>query len=131
MADFYLDEDVGGALAGLLEARGHTVLTTQQANRLKAKDAEQLLLATDLRRLLITHNEDDYESLCRLWRRLAQRWGRGDDNLACVIVIPQKLVIPYYRTAAEIHNLVRDSAVVWGEFFNYDPRWGWIAGLED
>ncbi len=128
VADFYFDEDVDADLAKLLTVRGHTTLTTKQANRLSAKDDEQLVTATDLGRVLITHDVGDYRLLCRVWRRLAQRWGIQADDHAGILVLPQKEVIPYYRTASEIHNLVSGATVVWGEFFFYHRSWGWVAG---
>lgn len=128
MADFYLDENVHVRIADLLVARGHTALTVNQANRLQAPDDDQLLVATDLGRLLVTHDFKDYRLLCRLWRRLAQRWGVEGRDDAGVLVILQPDLVPYERSASEIHNLVRGPTVVWGEYFKFEQRWGWIAG---
>lgn len=131
MADFYLDEDVDAHLADLLTARGHSALTTAQADRLRSSDDRQLLCATDFERILVTHNGRDYRLLCRLWRDLSRRWGITHAEHAGVLVIPQNLTIPFSQTIAEIHNLVRGPTVVRGEFFSYERSWGWIAGLEE
>ncbi len=115
MADFYLDENVDSEFASLLTARGHTVFTTAQADRLGTTDDRQLLFATDLGRILITHDERDYRFLCGLWRNLAKRWGINDAAHAGVLVIPQRLPFPYNHTASEILYFFILINVVWGE----------------
>jgi hypothetical protein len=61
--ELYLDEDVDVLLADLLKARGFDVLTTLEAQRLGATDAEQLAFATSVQRTLLTHNRVHFEQL--------------------------------------------------------------------
>jgi predicted nuclease of predicted toxin-antitoxin system len=61
--ELYLDEDVDVLVADLLHARGFGALTTRDAGRRHATDAEQLAFAVDRQRALLTHNRADFEAL--------------------------------------------------------------------
>ena len=60
----YVDEDAGeDAVVKGLRTRGIDVLTTLEANRLGATDAEQLATAISLRRTIYTFNVGDFARL--------------------------------------------------------------------
>src|SRR5713101_3280549 len=62
----YVDEDAGeDAVVKGLRTRGIDVLTTVEANRLGATDAEQLATAISLRRAIYTFNVGDFARLHR------------------------------------------------------------------
>jgi hypothetical protein len=63
--DLYLDEDVDVVLSRLVRARGFRVTTTQEAGHVGNTDAEQLGLATDQGKTILTHNRVDFEALAR------------------------------------------------------------------
>jgi hypothetical protein len=65
MARLYADEDVPHAVAVLLQALGHDVLTTTAAGQGGAGDCVQLQFATGEKRAIITHNRADYFRLHR------------------------------------------------------------------
>lgn len=123
MTDFYLDEDVEAPLGPLLEARGHRVRLTRHETPLGTPDYEQLVIATDLGCVLITHNRKDFRLVCGAWRRLAERWGVMEEH-AGVLALPQRLHLPYSRSASEVHSLVRGQSV-WNHYFQLDANWGW------
>jgi predicted nuclease of predicted toxin-antitoxin system len=129
MADLFLDADIDAALVSLFEARGHSVQSTAQVSRLNATDIEQLLIATDLGRLLITHDKDDYLLRCRLWRALALRWGVSSETHAGVIIVPQAKQLPLPRIVSEIDGLIRSEPSLWGRVFRFDLKWGWMPLL--
>src|SRR5687768_15840519 len=106
VANLYLDADVDDVFVEPLDARGHNTRTTHDVARHNASDAEQLLLATDRRWLLITHDKRDYVLLAQLWRALADRRGATEQH-AAVVIVPQRLVLPYSRSAAEIDALLK------------------------
>ncbi|BDC52337.1 hypothetical protein F183_A46520 [Bryobacterales bacterium F-183] len=62
-ARLYFDEDVSVRVAATVAARGFDTLTTVQAARRGASDAEQLAFATTEHRVLVTHNRRDFEYL--------------------------------------------------------------------
>lgn len=62
-ARLYLDEDVSVRAAGMIAARGFDVLTTVNAGRLGASDADQLCFAASEHRVFVTHNRRDFELL--------------------------------------------------------------------
>ncbi|HKI05090.1 MAG TPA: DUF5615 family PIN-like protein [Thermoanaerobaculia bacterium] len=63
--ELYLDEDVDVLVADLLRARGFVAVTTLEAGRLRATDADQLAFAADQRNAFLTHNRADFEALAR------------------------------------------------------------------
>jgi hypothetical protein len=121
VADLYLDADVDDVFVGPLDARGHSTRTTTRHN---ATDAEQLLLATDRRWLLVTHDKRDYVLLAQLWRALADRWGATEQH-AAVIIVPQRRVMPYPRSADEIDALLKVDPNLWNQVVRFDTKWGW------
>ncbi len=71
-ARLYLDEDVDVLLARLLTARGFDVTTTHEAGLRGASDASQLAHASDVGRVLVTHNRVDFERISTAYA--AQGW---------------------------------------------------------
>src|SRR5438093_13441353 len=61
--EMYFDEDVSHIAAKSLRSRGYKVLTTQEAARKRATDADQLAYATSQDLTLVTHNRVDFELL--------------------------------------------------------------------
>lgn len=125
VARFLLDADVNPDLAFLLRPNGHDVLLTNEASRHNATDDEQLLLATDLGCILITHDKTDYLLLVRLWRRLAERWGVSPEPHASILVLPQSKVVPYQRSASEVDMILASRDDLSGRILRFDTRWGW------
>jgi Domain of unknown function (DUF5615) len=66
--ELYLDEDVDVLVADLLRARGFVAITTLEAGRLRATDADQLDFAAGQRKAFLTHNRADFEALDRGYR---------------------------------------------------------------
>ena len=126
VAECFLDADVEDPMVELLVRKGHPTVTTKQASRINATDDVQLLIATDLGRLLITHDQRDFLLLHRAWRSFARRWGVQPEDHPGILVVPQRKEIPYSRTAAEIDHLIRGVKDLKGRFFRLDRRWGWI-----
>lgn len=62
-ARLYLDEDVDVLAARLLESRGFSAVTTQEAGCIGQTDREQLSYAVEHERALLTHNRADFEAL--------------------------------------------------------------------
>jgi hypothetical protein len=63
----FTDEDMQGAIAGLLRAAGFDALATPEANRLGESDPSQLLWATQEGRVLTTYNVSDFARLHSEW----------------------------------------------------------------
>src|SRR4051812_10884056 len=74
MAQFYADEDFPIGVSALLRAAGHDVLTTQQARRLRAWDADHLRFATDGGRTILTSNRKDFRTLHEAWLLWSRFW---------------------------------------------------------
>ena len=61
--NLYFDEDVSVVLALVLVGRGFEVLTARDAAMLGRSDEEQLVFATNNRRIIVTHNRRHFEEL--------------------------------------------------------------------
>ena len=72
-AALYCDEDVSVVLAAMLRARGFPVTTTRDAGHLGRNDEDQLQVAADADRILLTHNRADFERLHRHWLESGRR----------------------------------------------------------
>lgn len=72
-AALYCDEDVSVVLAAMLRARGFAVSTARDAGHLGRRDEDQLQVAADPDRILLTHNRADFERLHRHWIESGRR----------------------------------------------------------
>lgn len=122
MADLYFDADVMPSFRLLLKDRGHDVLTTQELGRTAALDAEQLLTATELDRILVTHNGKDFRTLCQAWPVWRRVWGLAPIHRAGVVAIPQQTLLPYRDAARQIDRLLTMRDRLSNEFWFLDPR---------
>ena len=77
----YLDEDVDVLLVPLLAVRSIDCLTTLAAGNLSRMDEEQLAIATQDSRIIITHNRTDFEKLAVAW------WNQQGDHAGIVLAI--------------------------------------------
>lgn len=81
----YVDEDAGeDAVVKGLRTRGIDVLTTVEANRLGATDAEQLATAISLRRMIYTFNVRDFARLHR------EHLEQGIEHTGIVVIPDQR-----------------------------------------
>jgi predicted nuclease of predicted toxin-antitoxin system len=69
----YFDRHIMARLAVDLRGRGYDVLTTEQAGKDTASDAEQLAFATAEGRSLLTFNIRDFAPLHEQWQAAGQR----------------------------------------------------------
>jgi len=65
VARLFLDEDVSVQLAAILRARGISVLTTRDADRLGSSDEQQLAFAVVSNCTFVTHNRADFVALAQ------------------------------------------------------------------
>jgi predicted nuclease of predicted toxin-antitoxin system len=69
----YFDRHIMTRLAVDLRGRGYNVLTTEEAGKDTASDAEQLAFATAENRALLTFNIRDFAPLHERWQTAGQR----------------------------------------------------------
>jgi hypothetical protein len=102
----YLDEDVDPLLARILADRGYDVLTTQEARRISATDADQLLFATQDRRAILTHNVAHFAFLAREHARtgLEHHGVVLSDQLPLKELLARTLRLLTRHTAETLHN---------------------------
>lgn len=127
MADLYFDADIRPNFRFLLEACAHTVLTSQELGQTAAHDGAQLMTATKLGRIVITHNGKDFRTLCQAWPFWRQAWGLEPAEHAGVIAIPQQTLLPYPEAARQIDRLLAQHPRAWNQLWFFDLRVGdWV-----
>jgi hypothetical protein len=67
LSDLYLDHNVSHGLVPLLLVSGHHTLTSRDISSERLPDDAQLLFAVRARRILVTHNRDDFRMLHDAW----------------------------------------------------------------
>ncbi|HUG60980.1 MAG TPA: DUF5615 family PIN-like protein [Methylomirabilota bacterium] len=130
MAALYLDADIMPDFGQTLLARRHDVLTARDHGTLTVTDAEQLLEATRLRRILVTHNGKDFRTLCQAWPIWRRDWGLVVAAHAGVIAVPQQSRLPYPDAAAHIDRLLASRQPLWNELWYFDLHEGdWVQQI--
>ena len=117
MAKFHTDEHISQAFADALTARGHDVATTYRLRLSKAPDDKHLLVAAQAGRILITHNEVDFELLHRAWMRWRDAWSiRSTTAHAGILVLPAHHPISLYGYLIQaIERLIGDRRLLTDE----------------
>jgi hypothetical protein len=113
------------ALAGQLADLGHNARTARAHGASHARDYEQLRLATELQRTLITHNEQHFRELHSAWRLWLPHFD-VDTRHSGILVIPQPPRTGRIDIADEINALAEHRT----EFAN--SMWLWrTAGASE
>jgi hypothetical protein len=127
MASLYFDTDIQPDFAGLLSAEGNQVLTARELRKLDATDGEHLAEATTRGLLLVTHNGNDFRTLCLAWHVWRRLWNLEAMPHAGVIAIPQRTRLPYARAAEEIGALLSRESNIWNQCWYFDLTAGdWV-----
>ena len=122
MADLYLDADIKPGYPLMLKMRWHDVITSHELGQLAATDAEQLVTATNLNRILVTHNGKDFRTLCQAWRIWRRVWGLPPAEHAGVIAIPQPISLPISDGARHIDRLLERRRQLTNELWYFDAH---------
>jgi hypothetical protein len=105
----YLDEDVDILITKIVQARGLFVSTARDEGKLGQSDAAQLVDAVARRRILVTHDRVDFESLVR------ECVAAGKEHYGVIIAVrrpPRKIGMRFLRivnqvTADEMRSQLR------------------------
>jgi len=109
----YVDEDAEEhAVVQGLRARGVDLLTTSEAHRVGATDAEQLAVAVELRRTLYSFNVGDFARLHR------ERLQQGSRHFGIVVIPDQRCSIgeKIRRLAALVNDRTAEEMIDRMEF---------------
>lgn len=131
MARFYTDEDIPSRLVQLLydSDQHHDVITTRNVNKQGDSDADQLLTATQQRRILLTHNEDDFLLLHLAWHRWSRHWGvNPPPSHTGIVAVPQQRSYPFQNMVNELDWLVSSGQPLANELYRWHRNlngWTW------
>ena len=129
MARFYLDENVGILLAVLLRALGHDVVTTDELGNKGATDVRQLLVATKLDRILITHDGRHFGMLHQGLHTWAVEWNVSTDRHPGILVIPTPPRLDFNDAARIATELISAEGSVRNRLFAWERSKGWSEVL--
>lgn len=125
MASFYFDNDVADDLAELLRVRNHDVLTTREHGQSRATDDQQLLTATELGRILVSHNARDFILVHHAWRLWPRAFGVAWSQHPGIVVLPQPPTLSVDRAAIELDKFVRSGRRIGNALYHYRVTGGW------
>jgi hypothetical protein len=121
VAQFFLDNNVTGALHALLVGDGHTMFTSRGEGIASGDDITQVLAATDRDAICVTHDTEDFLLVHRTWLALAARWQQADEH-AGIIVLPQEGESELHRYLADFVQSRRPTRNI---YWRYRPSDGW------
>jgi Domain of unknown function (DUF5615) len=130
VAAFYLDSDVSVRLAPWLRVAGHDAVTSGDQGHRQATDDEQLLIAAQQGRIVLTHNRKDFVLLHDAWRRWPLAWGFPAQAHNGILVLDQH---SERELAAVVDEFVTMSAtvVLGSALYWWRHRSGWHHQLTD
>lgn len=123
MARLYIDQDAL-RIAPLLRADGHDVVTAYELGLHGAQDEEQLIVAVQRNRTLITPNRDDFQMLHRAWLLWFAAWP-GAPAHPGILVIPQRAEPAHI--VQQITQFLVASPPLPNELYSRSPQRGWAA----
>lgn len=142
MARFHFDQNVSSRIADDLRGRGHDVMTAWELGLMGADDDVHLTAAAADRRILVTHNGDDFLLLHKAWIRWPSRWTAIiEQRLGAMVSIPEYhagvLIVPQAphsspeTVATEIDLFVNSSGALTNCCFVYDWQSGpgWLQDM--
>lgn len=124
MIRFYLDNDVSLALARQLSELGHDAPTAREQGASHAGDYEQLLLSTELQRVLITHNERHFKDLHATWRLWLPRFDVPAQH-GGILVIPQPPRAGQIDMSEELDGLTQQRTTFANELWLWRTTSAW------
>ena len=86
--DFYIDNDLPIRVAASLQGLGYLATTTRDLHFRRATDDEQLYVAAEASRVIVTHNERHFVLLHDAWQRWSTAWNVQPKH-GGIIVVPQ------------------------------------------
>lgn len=128
MTDFYLDHNASSGLARLLRLRGHSVVSVREIRKERADDAEHLFTAAQQRRIVITHDREDFTLLHRAWLRWSAGWQISASH-AGVLIIPQPPRLTVTQSEQEIASLLADQPIMTNALFVWTSSAGWTRSI--
>ncbi len=118
MADLYIDHNVALHIAQALRRHGHNVATVPELRAERAKDDEQLLVAAQQGRILVTHDVKDFRLLHDAWRRWSRAWRIAPQHSG-ILIIPQAPQWSFEQAAQEVDQFLRTGQPLPNELYEW------------
>jgi hypothetical protein len=128
VTNLYLDNDVSLALASLLEAAGHTVVTARGLGLAAATDDTHFLSAVRNAHLLVTHNRRDFILLHDAWRSWPTAFGLVLPDHPGIFVLDHALPETLFRAITVLLAAMPPNALL-NELFSWRRSTGWSTRL--
>lgn len=111
----------------LLRLRGHSTVRAREIGRERGDDAEHLFIAAHERRVIVTHDRDDFTLLHRAWLRWSAGWHISASHSG-ILIIPQPPRLTVAQSAQEIHALVarQPNPIIANALFVWTTSAGWF-----
>jgi hypothetical protein len=127
VARLYVDEDISRALVELLRSGGHDVLTADEAGNRSAPDQTHLLVAAQLRRLLVTYNARDFRLLHGAWLEWSEAWApRPSPEHGGILILRQPPRLTDVQASREIDLVANAGGTLANQLLIWTPSRSWI-----
>lgn len=126
MISFLLDENVSELLLPLLALLGYDATSVGRLGWKGCNDADQLLAAAALSRVIVTYDVDDYELLRHAWHGWSQAWGvEPKPDHPGILTIRSSKGLLAHRIASAIDGLLQNESSLTNRFFGWASQSGW------
>jgi hypothetical protein len=119
LAALSLDEDVDVAIQAALQRKGYHTVTARDRRTRRARDAANLLVAAQDKRVFVTHNATDFKLLHEAWRT----WSMPIPH-AGILIVPQQRWSAE-EAAEKIEEFVKSGVDPTNELYEWKPGRGW------
>jgi predicted nuclease of predicted toxin-antitoxin system len=125
LANLYLDENVTVRLFEPLASLGHDTVSANHLGHKGRTDAEQLLIATNLGRILVTYDRDDSLLLHEAWLEWSRAWDVPRTHAGIIVIHPVR-GFTVDDIARSVHDgLSRESTPLANRIVGWKHHLGW------
>jgi hypothetical protein len=123
---FLLDENVSELLIPLLALLGYDAVSVGRLGWKGHSDADQLLAAASLGRVVVTYDVDDYELLHLAWHAWAAAWNVTPlPTHPGILTIRSSKGLTAQDIASAIDGLMKQESKLTNRFFGWTVQRGW------
>lgn len=127
----YFDEQVSHHLIDPIVARGIDVTTVNLLGHKGLSDPVQLLRATELGRVVVTHNVADFILLHEAWLAWSDAWdARNHSEHSGILVVHPVKAPSFEHMAGQIVDLLQWADSLVNRLFSWDAKNGWQESVE-
>lgn len=104
------------------------MISAREIGQERSDDAEHLFIAAKQRRIVITHDRDDFILLHRAWQRWSAGWHVSAFHSG-ILIVPQPPRLTVVQCDQEIESLIARQSALTNALFQWTTSAGWTDPL--